>query len=208
MLGLIWKLVTFAVKAGIVVAGIAVVIAYARLSELGDMRKALLSEIGKSFAGRLSIDGPVALDFSFPPKLSIGGVRVRNAAWGSKPDMLKAQQLIAEVDLLPLMRGQMAVPRLRLVGVDIVIEKSKKGGTNWDELQNFETAAGGAPPGGGGFLPGLGNTGVMLSNGTLTVIDQATKSTTTVALPGSCVGIAPAAAGGSGSGSTGGGLAS
>ncbi len=134
-------------------------------------------------------------------------MRVKNAPWGRKRDMLKVQRLVAEVDLLPLMRGRMAVPRLRMIGVDIVIEKSKSGKTNWDELNDFETAAGG-PPGGGGFvLPGVGNAGVVVTNGTLTVIDQTVGTTTTVTLPGS-VEVAGAGAGagtGAGAGAGGGG---
>ena len=54
--------------------------------------------------------------------------------------------LIAEVDLLPWMLGDVAVPRLRLVGSDILFEIGKSGKTNWDELNSFDTAAGGAAP--------------------------------------------------------------
>lgn len=206
MIGLLWRLGKLAIKIAIGIAFIAVLIAYARLSELGDMRQALLSGIEKSFGGRLSINGPVELDLTFPPSISMEDVKVKNAKWGKKPDMLKVKKLVAEVDLLPLIRGKMAVPRLRMIGVDIVVEKKKNGGTNWDELNEFETAAGGGPAPGFGFpFPGLGSAGVAVTNGTLTVIDQTANSTTTVSLPGTVeVGVGAGAGGGAGAGAGGG----
>lgn len=196
MFGLMWRLTTLSIKAGLVVAGIAVVVAYARLSEFGDLRKAMMQRFQQTLAGRLSIDGPVELTLSFPPSLSISDVRIRNSSWGTRPDMLKAGKVVAEVDLLPLVRGQTAVPRIRLLNVDLVVEKKKDGKTNWDELASFTTDAGGVAE--GGVVPGIGDTSLMLSNGTLTIIDQAMKLTTTVQLPASSVGFA------TGSGSSGG----
>ena len=98
MVGLLIRIVKFGLKAGIVVAGIAILISYARLSEFGDMRKDLMDRIYKSYAGRLSVNGPIELNMSFPPSVSIGDVRISNSDWGKKPDMLRARQVVAEID--------------------------------------------------------------------------------------------------------------
>lgn len=104
MLSFLARILKFSIKAAIVVAGIAVVISYARLSEYGDLRKALLDKVMNSYAGRNAVDGDVELQMTFPPSVAIDGVRIRNSDWASRPDMMTAERVVAEVDLLPLLR--------------------------------------------------------------------------------------------------------
>ncbi|MGJ3259605.1 MAG: AsmA family protein [Rhodospirillales bacterium] len=188
MLNFLIRICKFAIKAAIVVAGIAVVISYARLSEFGDMRKALLDKIMNSYAGRIAVDGDVSLNMAFPPSVSIEGVRIKNAKWGTKPDMLTADRVVAEVDLIPLLQGDMAVPRLRMIGVDIVVETRRDGTTNWDELNEFETASGGNPSGAPTILPQIGGTAVTVAGGTLTVINSLLPVPTVLSIGGGSLG--------------------
>lgn len=188
-MGLLVRFLKLSIKIGVVVAGIAVLISYARLSELGDMRKALLDRIAGSYAGRLKIGGDIDLQMTFPPSISIGDVRIKNAKWGSKPDMLVARKMVAEVDFLPLLRGEMAVPRLTMIGVDIIVEQRKDGANNWDDLNNFDTAAGPATPVAlPSILPTIGGAAVSVAGGTLTVINSASAAPTTVSLGGGSIG--------------------
>ncbi len=193
MLGFLARIFKFALKAAIVVAGIAVVISYARLSEFGDMRKALVDKIMNSYAGRIAIDGEIDLNLAFPPSVSIEGVRIRNSKWASRPDMLTAQRVVAEVDLIPLLQGDMAVPRLRMIGVDIVVETRKDGSTNWDELNEFDTAAGPGSPAAPMILPQIGGTAVSVAGGTLTIVNSVLATPTVLSLTGGSLvsGIVP-----------------
>lgn len=193
MLGFLARIFKFALKAAIVVAGIAVVISYARLSEFGDMRKALVDKIMNSYAGRIAIDGEIDLNLAFPPSVSIEGVRIRNSKWASRPDMLTAQRVVAEVDLIPLLQGDMAVPRLRMIGVDIVVETRKDGTTNWDELNEFDTAAGPGSPAAPMILPQIGGTAVSVAGGTLTIVNSILPAPTVLSLTGGSLvsGIVP-----------------
>lgn len=111
MINFLIRIIKFAFKCAIVIAGIAIVISYARLSEFGDLRKALLDKVMQSYVGRIHIDGNVELQATFPPSVSIENVRIKNAKWGTRPDMMTAQRIVAEIDLLPLLTGDMAVPR-------------------------------------------------------------------------------------------------
>ena len=61
MFSFLIRIFKFAIKAAVVITGIAVVISYARLSEFGDLRKELMSTITKSDVGRLDVNGPVEL---------------------------------------------------------------------------------------------------------------------------------------------------
>ncbi|MBO6520129.1 MAG: AsmA family protein [Rhodospirillales bacterium] len=187
MLGFLARTFKFALKAAVVIAGIAVVISYARLSEFGDMRKALIDKIMNSYAGRIAIDGEIDLNLAFPPSVSIEGVRIKNAKWGTRPDMLTAQRVVAEVDLIPLLQGDMAVPRLRMIGVDIVVETRKDGTTNWDELNEFDTAAGPGGPAAPMILPQVGGTAVSVAGGTLTIVNAALPAPTVLSLSGGSI---------------------
>ena len=132
MFSFLIRIFKFAVKAAVVITGIAVVISYARLSEFGDLRKEMMSTITKSDVGRLDVNGPVELQMTFPPSVVIHDVRIKNAKWGTRKDMINADTVVAEIDLIPLLKGEMAVPRLRMIGVDIVVEQLADVTTNCD----------------------------------------------------------------------------
>jgi len=192
MFGLLGGLIRLFVKISVLAAGIGMIIAYANLSDL-DGWKQDLSERMLTVAGRqLSFNGSIDFEVSFPPRIIAHDVRIENATWGTRPDMLKADTLIAEVDLLPLLVGDVAVPRLRLVGVDILVETRASGETNWDDLNSFQTAAGG-PVGGPGFPivgPALGSGGIGVSGGTVTLANLATGTVNTLTLPNVAVDVA------------------
>jgi len=193
-LGLITKLFKLAVKLGVLTSAIGLIIAYANLSDLDGWKQALQRHVMTVMGRRISIDGPVTFDLSFPPRITAKGVRIENAKWGSKPNMLKADSLIAEVDLLPLMVGRMAVPRIQLQGVDIVVEINGAGNSNWDGLENFDTAAGPAPtpvsgPGFPSLSPVLGSGSVGLNGGTFTVSSLASGTSNTLVLPSSTINL-------------------
>ena len=132
MFSFLIRIFKFAIKAAVVITGIAVVISYARLSEFGDLRKEMMSTITKSDVGRLDVNGPVELQMTFPSSVVIHNVRIKNTKWGTRKDMINADTVVAEIDLVPLLKGEMAVPRLRMIGVDIVVEQRADVTTNWD----------------------------------------------------------------------------
>jgi uncharacterized protein involved in outer membrane biogenesis len=185
MFGLIGGLIRLVVKMSALAAGIGMIIAYANLSDVEGW-KSDLSERMMNVAGRkLSFDGDIEFKVSFPPRIIARDVRIANAPWGSRKDMLKADTLIAEVDFLPLLVGDVAVPRLRLVGVDILVETSKSGETNWDDLNEFQTSSGGSPTGSNYPVMGtvLGSGGIGVSGGTITVANLATGALNSITLP-------------------------
>ncbi len=94
-------------------------------------------------------------------------------------------KIVTEIDLLPLLTGNMAAPRLRMIGVDIIVERKANGNTNWDELNNFETAAGLANPAAlPGIFPQIGGATVAVSGGTLTIVNAAASVPTVLSLGG------------------------
>lgn len=95
--------------------------------------RGLISERVKAATGReLTIAGDLDLKISFTPALAVAGVTVANAPWGSRPQMATLDQLAAEVELLPLLTGDVRVKRLVLSGVDVLLETDAQGRGNWE----------------------------------------------------------------------------
>jgi len=192
MFRLIGGLFRLCIKIAVLGAGIGLIIAYANLSDLEGWKNDMADQVMRVSGRRLSFDGPIEFEVSMPPRIIARGVRIQNAPWGTKKHMLKADTLIAEVDLLPLLIGDVAVPRLRLVGVDILVETNAAGKGNWDDLNSFQTSSGG-PVTSTGFPVGgtvIGSGGIGLSGGTLTIANLVSGAINTVALPSIPISVA------------------
>jgi len=170
MLGLLRRLISISVKLGIAAAGVGVIIGYANLSNVQGWSADLKAQVFQVSGRRLNIDGPIDFTLTMPPRIVIEGIRLQNVGWGKKGDMLKAKALVAEVDMLPLMVGDVAVPRVRLVEPEILVEVGKSGRSNWDELTKYDPSVSSAPPLGGINVPAVLSGGnLTLSGGTVTV---------------------------------------
>ncbi len=193
LLGLLRRLISITLKVGVLAAGIGAIIGYANLSDLEGWKKDLQNQIMQTSKRRFYIDWPIDFKITMPPQIIAEGIRIENAKWGKKRDMLKAKRLVAEVDFLPLLVGDVAVPRLRLEGAEILIEVARGGKTNWDEFNSLETAAGGStPPPAGGF-PNIGTVvnpgGISIFGGQVTVSNTVTGATTAFNLPSLDLGL-------------------
>ncbi len=95
----------------------------------------------KALTGRdLVIDGPIDLKISLTPSVDLQDVRFANAGWGSRPEMATLRRVEVEVELLPLLTGNVVVRRLVVIEPDILLETDAAGRGNWE----FETAGDGA----------------------------------------------------------------
>ena len=180
MFQLVGGLFRIVFKLSLLAVGIGAIIAFANLSDVDGWKQDLQVRVLNLSGRRLAFDGSIDFEVNFPPRIVAEGVRIENAPWGSKRDMFKADKLIAEVDLLPLLVGDVAVPRIRFVGVDILIETNANGETNWDDLNSFQTAAGPSFP---VFGPTLGSGGIGLSSGTVTLANIATGVINQMTIP-------------------------
>lgn len=59
-------------------------------------------------------------------------VRVGNAAWGSKPQMLEIGRLSAQIGLWSLNSGPVDVRSFELSNVSVLLEKNSEGRGNWE----------------------------------------------------------------------------
>jgi uncharacterized protein involved in outer membrane biogenesis len=117
---------------GLVVV-MAVAVAAIALRSL-DLRRVagFVSERVKAASGReFTIKGPLSVGLF--PRLAIAAsdVRLGNATWGSRPDMLRLRRAEAEVAIWPLLRGRVEIRRFVLVGPDLLLETDRAGTGNW-----------------------------------------------------------------------------
>ena len=112
----------------VVVAGIAII----KSLDFNEYR-GLIAEQVKNATGRdLSISGRLDLELSLNPALTVEGVSFANAPWGTRREMVKLKRLSVEVELLPLLTGDIRVKRLVLAGLDLLAETDAKGRGNWE----------------------------------------------------------------------------
>ncbi|GAA0578773.1 AsmA family protein [Caenispirillum bisanense] len=94
--------------------------------------RGLIADQVKAATGReLRIAGTVDLSLSMTPAVVLEDISLANADWGTRPEMLTARRLEAQVDLLPLLRGEIRVQRLVIVGADLLLERDDAHGGNW-----------------------------------------------------------------------------
>jgi hypothetical protein len=209
-LRLIGRVIGFAFKITIFVAAIAAVagaVAYALFD--GEQYKQRLAKRMVDLTGRtVTVNGKAELDLTLPPRIVLNDVRLKNARWGSRPDMARIKRVEIQLNPLKAISGGDSVAQIRLDGADVLLETNGQGIGNW-ELGGF--AAGGSL-GTLGMLNSLGLLGaasssslppIVMSNPTVTFRDGNTGHQQTVSLGGgSTVEVTGGGAGGSGGGGT------
>ena len=86
----------------------------------------------KEATGReLNLGGEINLAVGFSPALVVTDNTLANASWGSQPQMVKIDELQAQVGLLPLLARDVKLRYIGLRGVDVLLETDKTGHANW-----------------------------------------------------------------------------
>ena len=170
VIGLVFKAVVFVAA----IAAVAAAVAYALFD--GDQYKERLSKRVFDLTGRtMTVDGKVELDMSWPPRIVLNDVHLKNARWGSRPDMARIRRVEIQINPLRAISGGDSVAQVRLDGADVLLETNPQGLSNWD-LGGF--AAGGA----------MGTLGVLNALGLIsTASSSAALPTSPAAPPGALV---------------------
>jgi uncharacterized protein involved in outer membrane biogenesis len=79
----------------------------------------------------VSITGNIGLGLSLLPTLVIEDASLGNAPWGTRPAMLTIRRFEAEIDLLPLLSGDIRINRFILNNPELFLETDKQGRGNW-----------------------------------------------------------------------------
>jgi uncharacterized protein involved in outer membrane biogenesis len=97
--------------------------------------KPRIAQAVKDATGReLTLGGAVKLAIGFSPSLVVEDVMLANAPWASQPQMIKADELQVQVELLPLLIGAVELERIVLMDVKVLLQTDAKGRNNWEFL--------------------------------------------------------------------------
>lgn len=105
----------------------------------------LVNERIEAATGRvLHIDGSLRVDFGLHPTVVAEDVRFSNREGSPEAQMAEVERIEAQIELLPLLRGEVHLVRLLLVEPRIVIESNADGRWNWQLTE--PAAESGSPP--------------------------------------------------------------
>jgi uncharacterized protein involved in outer membrane biogenesis len=81
---------------------------------------------------RISVGGPLHIDWGTPTRIVMEDVHLANAGWSDQPDMFAAERV--EIDVFPrsLLFGPRHIPLIALDNAKLLLETSAKGERNWD----------------------------------------------------------------------------
>jgi uncharacterized protein involved in outer membrane biogenesis len=87
---------------------------------------------------KFSIGGDLDVSLSLNPRISVEGLSLANAEWGTEQPMLAVDKLSFRMDLWKLLLGDIVLPEIAISQPKIILEKSADGKRNWD-LKKTET---------------------------------------------------------------------
>jgi len=183
----------FALVVALLVAGYAIVASL----DVQQVARVARDEVKAATGRDLIVAGPIDLKISLTPSVDLQDVRFANAAWGSRAEMVTVRRVEVEVELLPLLTGNVVVRRLVAVEPDILLEIDTGGRANWE----FETAgADTTPADGSSSVTAPDVQDFRIEGGRLRLVDAAAGEDLTLDIT-EAVGTFPSNGGPSGGGS-------
>lgn len=80
----------------------------------------------------LAVDGGLRIRVGRITRVTATGLRLANAPWGARPDMLRARSVTIDVDTRSLLDDTVIVTDARIEGADLLLERTTAGEQNWD----------------------------------------------------------------------------
>ncbi len=114
----------------VVVVGAGLVIALNTV-DLARFQNLASDQVEKATGRTLVIDGELNVAISLRPTLVVEGIRFANTPGAAEPDMARIARLEAQVQLMPLLRGEVRLDRLIIVDPQITLETDAEGRGNW-----------------------------------------------------------------------------
>lgn len=139
------KIVTIVLLVALAIVGTGLYVAKRAISV--DYLRTFLQAETRALTGReLTIDGELRLRiFSLRPRIQMDEVRLSNATWSSRRDMVRVKRLEAEIDLLALIGGTLRIDHFNLQQPEVLLETNRQGRGNWVFEQRRPTPAPAAP---------------------------------------------------------------
>ena len=148
--------------------------------DLNDYKPEIIAEVKQATGRDLVIEGDIELEISFTPAIAVNGVRFANAAWGSRPDMVRIERFEARIALIPLLSSTIDIQKIVLIGADILLEKNAKGEANFVFAAESKPVAPESSAGGDSIISVLRH--VAIENAVVVYKDAVTGRTISLAI--------------------------
>src|SRR6266404_1218283 len=128
-----------------------------------------IERVASAKSGRtVTIAGDLNVEiWSWTPTVTLNGLTLGNPPWEANRPMAKIERLEIRVKLLPLLKGDLILPRVALLKPDVYLHQDKSGRANW----TFENKAPtNAPASGPTRLPVIRD--LLIEDGKLTLADD------------------------------------
>lgn len=117
--------------AGILLSLVTVVVGGLYLFVTSDYLRGQLEGRASDFTGRKTRIAHISIDWGTTSNVRLDGVEIANAQWGKAPHMLKVEQIDFDINLWPLLKGDLVLPRLVLRKPELEIEVGDREQLNW-----------------------------------------------------------------------------
>jgi uncharacterized protein involved in outer membrane biogenesis len=177
-----WRRILLIVIGLVVVLPIAAIGIFIATFNANSWKPRVQEAVMRATGRELSLNGPISLKWSLSPTIEARDVALANIDGGSRPQMLTAQSVEAEVALLPLLSDRIEVPRLVVIKPDVLIETTQDSRGNWVSAK--PAAPNGTPTPGAAPRKSMDIevNSVMVEDGTVTWRNGITGKNVTVAL--------------------------
>lgn len=110
---------------------IAVVVGLVFTIDADQIKNQVVQTVSDSTGREFRVDGDISIIPSLSPTVALEKVSLANATWGSKPNMVNVEKFKVQMDLMPLLQGNVSINRIELQAPEIILETDKKGNPNW-----------------------------------------------------------------------------
>ena len=116
----------------LIIALMAAVYVFLRTYDYNKFKPRIARMVKEATGRELNLSGDLGLAVGFSPALVVTDITFANAPWASQPQMVKIDELQAQVRLLPLLVRDVKLRRIGLKGVEVLLETNPDGQGNWE----------------------------------------------------------------------------
>ena len=126
-----WRRIVLIVIGLVVVLPIAAIGIFIGTFNANGWKPRIRDAVMRATGRELSLNGPISLKWSLVPTIKARDVALANIDGGSRPQMVTAQSIEAEVALLPLLSNRIEIPWLVVIKPNVLIETTQDRRGNW-----------------------------------------------------------------------------
>jgi AsmA family protein len=99
--------------------------------DLSPHRDLIAAQLGRILDRPVKLEGELRLVLETQPTLTVTDLFIGNPAWAEAPQLLRVKRLELRSELLPLLRGRLALTRLLVQGAELSLEIDAHGHRSW-----------------------------------------------------------------------------